>query len=73
MNRRAFVTGLGAMLAAPCDARAQPVGKIPKVGVLALQVTEGREFQALWESFVGGLRAYGWMGTRTSSSSVGIA
>jgi putative ABC transport system substrate-binding protein len=61
MKRRAFVTGLGAVLVAPLIAEAQPTGKIAKVGVLALQVTEGREFQALWESFVGGLRGYGWI------------
>jgi len=35
MNRRAFVAGLGAVLAAPCAAGAQRPGKIATVGVLA--------------------------------------
>jgi len=61
MNRRGFVAGSIALLAAPRSGEAQQTGKIAKVGVLALQVTESREFQALWESFVGGLRAYGWI------------
>src|SRR5262245_60473135 len=34
MNRRAFVTGLGAVLAAPFAAEAQPVAKIRHIGVL---------------------------------------
>ena len=34
MNRRAFVTGLGAVLAAPLAAEAQQAGKIARVGVL---------------------------------------
>src|SRR5262245_21302048 len=34
MNRRAFVTGLGAVLAAPLVAGAQQVAKLPRVGVL---------------------------------------
>jgi len=61
MNRRGFVAGSIALLAAPRSGEAQQTGKIAKVGVLALQVTESREFQALWESFVGGLRGYGWI------------
>src|SRR5215470_8394391 len=32
MNRRAFVTGLGAVLAAPVAVCAEQVGKVPKVG-----------------------------------------
>jgi putative tryptophan/tyrosine transport system substrate-binding protein len=34
MNRRAFVTGLGAVLAAPLGAGAQPAHKIPRIGVV---------------------------------------
>jgi putative ABC transport system substrate-binding protein len=34
MNRRTFVTGLGAVLAAPISAKAQPTGKIYRIGVL---------------------------------------
>jgi ABC-type uncharacterized transport system substrate-binding protein len=36
MNRRTFVTGLGAMLAAPFVAEAQQAGRVPRVGVLLL-------------------------------------
>src|SRR5262249_42917401 len=34
MNRRAFVTGLGVVLAAPLVVEAQHQGKIPRIGVL---------------------------------------
>src|SRR5215470_143384 len=34
MNRRAFVTGLGAVLAAPGAIEAQQAGKVPRVGIL---------------------------------------
>ena len=34
MNRRAFVTGLGAVLAAPLAAEAQPVGRMYRIGML---------------------------------------
>ena len=40
MNRRAFVTGLGAVLAAPLGAGAQQPRKIPLVGVLGAQSAE---------------------------------
>jgi len=36
MNRRAFVTGLGAMLAAPMAAEAQQAGKVARIGFLSL-------------------------------------
>ena len=36
MNRRAFVTGLGAMLAAPLAADAQATGKVHRVGFIAI-------------------------------------
>jgi len=34
MNRRAFVTGLGAVLAAALGAEAQPTGKVARVGLV---------------------------------------
>jgi putative tryptophan/tyrosine transport system substrate-binding protein len=34
MRRRAFVTGLGAVLATPLGVRAQSVGKVPRIGLL---------------------------------------
>jgi hypothetical protein len=36
MDRRAFVTGLGAVLAAPLVAAAQPTTKVYRVGFLVL-------------------------------------
>jgi putative ABC transport system substrate-binding protein len=41
MNRRAFVTGLGAVLAAQRSARAQQTGKIPKIGILTTGTPTG--------------------------------
>ena len=35
MNRRAFVTGLGAVLAAPLVGEAQPPAAVPKIGYLS--------------------------------------
>ena len=35
MNRRAFVTGLGAVLAAPISAEGQPAGKVQTIGLLS--------------------------------------
>jgi putative ABC transport system substrate-binding protein len=48
------------LLFAPHAARAQ-VGKIARVGVLALPLTDDPEFRMLWEAFTGGLRDYGWI------------
>jgi putative tryptophan/tyrosine transport system substrate-binding protein len=48
------------LLFAPHAARAQ-VGKIARVGVLALPLTDAPEFRMLWEAFTGGLRDYGWI------------
>jgi hypothetical protein len=36
MNRRAFITGLGAVLAARLSAEAQQVGKVARIGFLSL-------------------------------------
>ena len=52
MNRRAFVTGLGALLAAPLGAEAQPAGKkLAKIGWLAPYPPEPHspEGQAFWQ------------------------
>ena len=35
MNRRAFVTGLGALLAAPLTAEAQPSERTTRIGYLS--------------------------------------
>ena len=52
MNRRAFVTGLGAVLAAPVGVEAQQVGKVPRIGFLQISRTGnvGVFIQALREA-----------------------
>ena len=56
MNRRAFVTGFGAVLAAPLAAEAQQVAKISRIGYLALNPNP--HFQ---EAFRQGLRDLGYV------------
>jgi ABC-type uncharacterized transport system substrate-binding protein len=53
MNRRAFITGLGAALAAPLAAEAQQAGKVHRIGIL--------EYSALWEPFRQRLRELGYV------------
>src|SRR5215510_1836122 len=60
MNRRAFVTGLGAVLAAPLPTGAQQSGKISRIGYLATNRTP--RFQ---EAFRQGLRDLGYVEGRT--------
>ena len=60
MNRRAFVTGIGAVLAAPIAAEAQPAG-IPTVGVLSPTTTENQLMQA----FERGLSEQGYVADKT--------
>jgi putative tryptophan/tyrosine transport system substrate-binding protein len=55
MNRRAFVTGLGAVLAAPLAAKAQQTGKVYRVAFLT--VLPGPD---LVEALRQGLREHGW-------------
>src|SRR5215467_2006955 len=57
MQRRAFVTGLGAVLAAPLAAEAQQAQKIPKVGFLS----GGSPGSPFIEAFESGLRDLGWV------------
>ena len=54
MNRRAFVTGLGAVLVAPLGAEAQPAGKLYRVGYLSSSAT-------VFEAFRLGLRELGYV------------
>src|SRR5215469_1516589 len=69
MNRRAFVTGLGAVLAAPLAAEAQrpggstqrPGGKLPRVGYLAAGPSLDRFSPYLIEAFREGLRESGYV------------
>jgi len=58
MNRRAFVTGLGAVLASSLGAAAQPAAKMPRVGLLGLGSADSSpDFEALRQ----GLRDLGWV------------
>ncbi len=62
MDRRAFITMVGgSILVAPVATTAQRPGRIAKVGVLALPLSDDPEFRMLWEAFTGGLRDYGWI------------
>jgi putative tryptophan/tyrosine transport system substrate-binding protein len=54
VNRRAFVTGLGAVLVAPLGAEAQPAGKLYRVGYLSSSAT-------VFEAFRLGLRELGYV------------
>jgi putative ABC transport system substrate-binding protein len=59
MDRRVFLTGLGAVLAAPRAAGAQPKAKVPKIGVLS-SVTAG-DTLPMAEAFREGLRSFGYI------------
>jgi putative ABC transport system substrate-binding protein len=59
MNRRAFVIGLGALLAAPLGAETQQVGAVPRVGFIeAGALSANRHFL---EAFRQGLRELGYV------------
>jgi putative tryptophan/tyrosine transport system substrate-binding protein len=59
MNRRAFVTGLGALFAAPLAADAQQAGKINRLGFLGLGSSYWKD-SALVMAFRQALREEGW-------------
>jgi len=60
MDRRAFVTGLGAALAAPLAAEAQQMGRLYRIGILG-NVSIAEPYGAsLWGAFVQGLREFGY-------------
>jgi putative ABC transport system substrate-binding protein len=61
INRRAFLTGLGAVLAAPRAAGAQQAGKVYRIGVL------GNENNPPWDGFRQGLRDLGYVDGRNVS------
>jgi len=56
MDRRAFVTGLGALLATPLGAEAQLPGKVYRIGILGTQA-----LRASGEPLRLGLRDHGWI------------
>jgi putative tryptophan/tyrosine transport system substrate-binding protein len=76
MNRRAFVTGLGAALAAPLASEAQSArssegragGKLPRVGYLGSGHPTDRSdprFSYIFDAFAGGLRERGYVEGQT--------
>jgi putative tryptophan/tyrosine transport system substrate-binding protein len=63
MNKRQFMTLLGAAAAWPLAARAQQAGKVPTIGFLGA-TTPGGQSQ-LTAAFVQRLRELGWIEGRT--------
>jgi hypothetical protein len=66
MNRRAFVTSLGAVLAAPLGAEAQPERSKPRIAVLfnAIPIAEisgPNPKESSMRAFLEGMRAHGWI------------
>jgi putative ABC transport system substrate-binding protein len=61
MKRRAFVTGAGAVLAAPLAGWAQQVGKTPRLCVLAYDSLTSPPWASRYRAFVEGLRALGYV------------
>jgi len=59
MTRRSFATALALALCAPAVARAQPGGKVYRVGVLALGSLTARPQQ--WEALRQGMRDHGYV------------
>jgi ABC-type uncharacterized transport system substrate-binding protein len=56
MNRRAFVAGLGAVLAAPIGARAQQSPKPYQVALVSLAVASDAPLTPLWQAFADAMR-----------------
>jgi len=63
MNRRAFVTGLGAVLAAPCAPEAQQAAKIDRISYLATNLADSSHWR---EAFLQGLRDLGYVEGRNA-------
>jgi hypothetical protein len=57
MDRRAFLAGTAALLAAPLAAGAQPAGKVPQVGYLTAGSHADQGRQRRFEAFRQGLPA----------------
>src|SRR5262249_7062584 len=62
-SRRAFLSGTASVLAAPLAAEAQPVAKLPRIGLLDSGSLAGRA--PLWEAFRQGMRELGYVEGRT--------
>src|SRR5262245_53658294 len=61
MDRRAFLTGTFALLAAPLAAGAQSTGKVFRIGILGNVPLTDREGARLWGAFIQGLRELGYV------------
>jgi putative tryptophan/tyrosine transport system substrate-binding protein len=61
MNRRAFVTGLGAVLTPPLGAEAQPAGKMVRLGRLSLAGTDARPGRGSGDAIFDGLLELGYV------------
>ena len=62
MDRRAFIGRLvGALLAAPLAAEAQPAGKAYRIGYLGSTPLTAPELVPIWTAFVDTLRERGWV------------
>jgi putative tryptophan/tyrosine transport system substrate-binding protein len=59
MDRRAFVTGLGAVLAAPRAAKAQQAGRVYRIGYMS--VVSRQSAEPLMVIFLRALRDFGWI------------
>jgi putative ABC transport system substrate-binding protein len=60
MERRAFLAGSAALVAAPLAAEAQQPGKVYRVGILTNKASDPAEIR-LWQAFRSGLRERGWI------------
>jgi putative ABC transport system substrate-binding protein len=60
IDRRAFLAGAAALLAAPLAAEAQQAGKVYRVGILTNKASDPAEAR-LWQAFRSGLRERGWI------------
>jgi putative ABC transport system substrate-binding protein len=61
VSRRAFVTGVGAVLAAPLFVQAQAPSKIFRIGLLGCCSPSSTEAAGLWAAFLDGLREHGYV------------
>jgi putative tryptophan/tyrosine transport system substrate-binding protein len=61
MDRRAFLAGAAALLAAPLAAEAQPAGTVPRIGVLSPSAPSDPRMQRRLEAFQQGLRELGYV------------
>jgi putative tryptophan/tyrosine transport system substrate-binding protein len=64
MNRRAFVTGLAAVLAAPLAAEGQRADRLRRIGVLMHNAEDDPESKAELAAFRQGLQQLGWLEDR---------